>query len=154
MARARTRRETSAGGVVFRREPDRPHFLLIYDGHGNWGFPKGHVEEGEDPAEAARREIAEETGLTGLVFHGSLATIDWWFRFQGRLIHKYCYFFLFESRDGAPAPQAEEGIRCCEWRSADPALEALTHENARQVLREAIARVGDLRAADPREAAH
>ncbi len=148
MARAKTRRETSAGGVVFRREADGPRFLLIHDGHGNWGFPKGHLEEGEDPADAARREVAEETGLQDLVLHAPLSTIDWFFRFRGRLIHKYCHFFLFESRDGTPAPQAEEGIQCCEWRGPEEALETVTHDNARDVLRQAIARVRGLYAAD------
>src|SRR6267154_2324888 len=60
----RAQRETSAGGVVFRRPPDgEPRFLLIRDSYRNWGFPKGHLEPGEPPADAARREVAEETGL-------------------------------------------------------------------------------------------
>jgi 8-oxo-dGTP pyrophosphatase MutT (NUDIX family) len=76
VARTKTRRETSAGGVVVRCGTDGPRVLLIHDRHGNWGFPKGHVESGEDPADAARREIAEEAGLTGLVLHAPLGTID------------------------------------------------------------------------------
>jgi len=144
MARTRTRRETSAGGVVFRCEPRGLRVLLIHDGHGNWGFPKGHVERGEDPSEAARREIAEEAGLNGLQLRASLETIDWFFRAGGRLIHKYCHFFLFESREGAAVPQAEEGIRSCEWVSPSEALIRLTHENARRVLGEAVERVKEL----------
>jgi 8-oxo-dGTP pyrophosphatase MutT (NUDIX family) len=150
MVRTRTRRETSAGGVVFRRAGDGagPRYLLIHDGHGNWGFPKGHVEPGEEPAAAARREITEETGLRSIVPHGALPTIDWIFRFRGRLIHKYCHFFLFESPEGTPVPQTEEGIRCCEWHDAATALETVTHENARGVLREAIERVRALGCAE------
>ena len=141
MARTRTRRETSAGGVIFRCASDEARFLLIYDGHGIWGFAKGHVEPGEDPTDAARREIAEETGLHAVVPHGPLGTIDWFFRVRGRLIHKYCHFFLFESPEGTPVPQAEEGIQRCEWHDAATALATVTHENARGVLREAIGRV-------------
>jgi 8-oxo-dGTP pyrophosphatase MutT (NUDIX family) len=145
MTRTKTRRETSAGGVIFRCAGDGAaagaRYLLIYDGHGNWGFPKGHLEHGEEPAAAARREIAEETGLDGIVLHDALGTIDWFFRFRGRLIHKYCHFFLFESPAGVPVPQAEEGIQRCEWHDAAAALETVTHENARGVLREAIGRV-------------
>ena len=144
MARTETRRETSAGGVVFRCEASGLRFLLIHDGHGNWGFPKGHVERGEDPGEAARREVAEEAGLNGLELHASLETIDWFFRFRGRLIHKHCHFFLFQSREGTPVPQADEGIRGCDWLSPSDALGRLTHDNARQVLRGAIARVREL----------
>jgi 8-oxo-dGTP pyrophosphatase MutT (NUDIX family) len=144
MARARTRRETSAGGVVFRCDPAGLWFLLIHDAHGNWGFPKGHVEPGEDPGEAARREVAEEVGLDALTLHASLETIDWFFRFRGRLIHKYCHFFLFESRQAAPVPQADEGIRCCDWYAPGDALAQLTHANARQVLRGAMTRIEEL----------
>ncbi len=144
MPRTKTRRETSAGGVVFRRDGDGPRVLLIHDGHGNWGFPKGHVERGEDTGEAARREIAEEAGLTELVLYAPLGMIDWFFRFRGRLIHKYCHFFLFESRQGTPVPQADEGIRCCDWLAPEAALERLTHDNARQVLRDAVARAQEL----------
>src|SRR5260370_1263792 len=57
----RAQRETSAGGVVFRRGPDgQVRFLLIRDSYKNWGFPKGHLEPGEPPADAARREVTEE----------------------------------------------------------------------------------------------
>src|SRR5256886_11281286 len=42
----RAQRETSAGGVVFRRGPDgQVRFLLIRDSYKNWGFPKGRSEE-------------------------------------------------------------------------------------------------------------
>ena len=83
-----------------------PRFLLIKDSYDNWGFPKGHLEDGESPAEAATRETAEETGLDRLVLQGPIRVIDWHFRFRGRHIHKYCHFFLFESPDGEPSPQA------------------------------------------------
>src|SRR5947207_73870 len=73
----RAQRETSAGGVVFRRGPGgEPRFLLIRDSYRNWGFPKGHLEPGEPPADAARREVAEETGLKDLVRHGPIRVID------------------------------------------------------------------------------
>jgi 8-oxo-dGTP pyrophosphatase MutT (NUDIX family) len=91
--------EVSAGGIVFRREPDGvAHFLLIKDSYHNWGFPKGHLEDGETPAQAALRETQEETGLEHLTLHGPIRLIDWHFRFRGRRIHKYCHFFLLESR--------------------------------------------------------
>ena len=59
----RDRQEVSSGGVVFRRFADGHKYLLILDAHGNWGFPKGHLEPGEDAVAAARREFEEETGL-------------------------------------------------------------------------------------------
>jgi 8-oxo-dGTP pyrophosphatase MutT (NUDIX family) len=134
----RAQRETSAGGVVFRRGPDgQLGYLLIRDSYRNWGFPKGHLEVAEPPADAARREVTEETGLVDLILHGPIRVIDWYFRFRGKTIHKYCHFFLFESRTGDPVPQGDEGITECAWRLIDEALETISYDNARGVLRRA-----------------
>jgi 8-oxo-dGTP pyrophosphatase MutT (NUDIX family) len=134
----RAERETSAGGVVFRRGTDGlASFLLIRDSYKNWGFPKGHLEPGEPPADAARREVAEETGLDELLLHGPIKVIDWYFRFRGKTIHKYCHFFLFESRRGEPVPQVDEGITACVWYPLDDALKTISYDNARDVLRRA-----------------
>src|SRR5712691_4327828 len=134
----RAQRETSAGGVVFRRGPDgQVRFLLIRDSYKNWGFPKGHLETGEPPAEAARREVAEETGLEELLVHGPIKVIDWYFRFRGKTIHKYCHFFLFESRRGDPVPQVEEGITDCAWHPLAEARKTISYDNARGVLERA-----------------
>jgi 8-oxo-dGTP pyrophosphatase MutT (NUDIX family) len=138
----RSQRETSAGGVVFRRGPDdAPRFLLIRDSYKNWGFPKGHLEVGEPPAVAARREVTEETGLDDLVLHGPIRVIDWYFRFRGKTIHKYCHFFLFESKRGDPVPQADEGITDCAWFPLEEARRTISYDNARAVLEQASAMV-------------
>lgn len=138
MPKRRPDREVSAGGIVFRRQEEgTAAFLLIRDSYGNWGFPKGHLEEGETPAAAAARETAEETGLAVLVLHGPIRIIDWHFRFRGRPIHKFCHFFLFESPDGDVRPQLEEGITEYRWAPIEEALDTLTYDNARGVLRRA-----------------
>ena len=143
----RAQRETSAGGVVFRRGADgHVVYLLIRDSYRNWGFPKGHLESGEPPADAARREVAEETGLVDLTLHGPIRVIDWYFRFRGKTIHKYCHFFLFESRSGEPVPQVEEGITECAWHPAEAALATISYDNARGVLRRAAEMVRALSA--------
>jgi 8-oxo-dGTP pyrophosphatase MutT (NUDIX family) len=142
--------ETSAGGVVFRCTADGPRYLLILDGYKAWGFPKGHVKAGESGSAAAQREIAEETGLADVNLHGPLGTIDWYFRFRGRLVHKYCHFYLFESQAGDATPQLEEGITACRWYAADEALTTISYDNARGILREAVARAPGLCASDGR----
>lgn len=131
-------REVSAGGIVFRRQPDTSaRFLLIRDPYEHWGFPKGHLEGEESPAEAAFRETAEETGLTDLVMLGPIRIIDWHFRFRGRYIHKYCHFFLFESAAADVVPQQDEGITDFRWLELEAALEQLSYDNARGVLKRA-----------------
>ena len=146
-------RETSAGGVVVRRGDDgRVRYLLIRDSYRNWGFPKGHLEPAEPPADAACREVGEETGLADLVLHGPIKVIDWYFRFRGRTIHKYCHFFLFESKQGDPVPQADEGISACAWHPIDDAVKTISYDNARVVLKRADEMVRALRQVEPGDA--
>lgn len=137
MTRGRAREELSAGGVVYRIETGQPLFLLIRDSYQNWGFPKGHVEPGEDPAAAAMREVSEETGLAHLYVRGSIESIDWYFRFRGQLIHKICEFFLVETTESTTSPQHAEGITACRWIEFDAAESLISYGNARSVLRRA-----------------
>lgn len=61
------RKRLSAGAVVVRRVPDGYRFLMLR-AFNHWDFPKGLVEEGESPLEAALREIAEETTIVDIAF--------------------------------------------------------------------------------------
>ena len=142
MTRARAQRESSAGGVVFRMDEGTPLFLLIRDSYANWGFPKGHIERDESAEEAALREVREETGLRELSPCGLIDTIDWYFRFRGRLIHKSCHFYLMETSQSDTAPQHAEGITACQWVSYAEAHEAVSYANAREVLRRAREMIG------------
>lgn len=60
-------RRRSAGVVVLRRHASEWQCLLLR-AFAYWDFPKGRIEPGEAPLAAALREVAEETGLAGLVF--------------------------------------------------------------------------------------
>jgi 8-oxo-dGTP pyrophosphatase MutT (NUDIX family) len=138
----RARVETSAGGVVVRMGAAdagsaRPLFLIIRDSYDNWGFPKGHVEVGERPEAAALREVCEETGIDNLTVRTSIDTIDWYFRFRGRLIHKVCHFYLMFTDLAETCPQRSEGITACRWEPYEDAAQLVSYANARDVLRRA-----------------
>lgn len=142
MQHARANLETSAGGVVVRMDAAeggaaRPLFLIIRDSYDNWGFPKGHVEDGERPEAAALREVIEETGLGDLSVRSSIETIDWYFRFRGRLIHKVCHFYLMFTDLADTSPQRSEGITACRWEPYEDAAQLVSYANARDVLRRA-----------------
>lgn len=137
MSRGQPKEEHSAGGVVFRMDGGQPLYLLIRDSYQNWGFPKGHIEAGEQPDEAARREVGEETGLASLLLRGAIDTIDWFFRFRGQLIHKSCQFYLMESVEETTCPQRNEGITACRWIAFEEAEALISYANAREVLRRA-----------------
>ena len=149
MARSRAKEERSAGGVVYRMDGGRALFLLIRDSYKNWGFPKGHLEPDEPPELAALREVQEETGLDGLALRGEIDTIDWYFRFRGRLIHKVCHFYLMESASAETSPQREEGITACRWAPMLDAKECISYANARAVLERAAAMVESGAPAEP-----
>ena len=131
------KREVSAGGVVYRVVDNAPVYLLIRDSYRNWGFPKGHLECDEDAPEAALREVREETGLPTVTLRAEIDTIDWFFRFRGKLVHKICHFFLMETDCSSTLPQREEGITACRWAKYDEARSLLAYENARVVLERA-----------------
>jgi 8-oxo-dGTP pyrophosphatase MutT (NUDIX family) len=64
----------SSGVVVVRKTPQGYLYLLLR-AYNYWDFPKGLVEKEEDPLEAARREVKEETGIESLQFHwGTVST--------------------------------------------------------------------------------
>ncbi len=137
--RRKPREETSAGGVVFRHGREGVVFLLIRDSYNNWGFPKGHLEAGEEPERAALREVSEETGLGALVMRAAIEVIEWQFRFRGRQIHKVCHFYLMETRQRRTKPQLEEGITACRWVTFEQATQMLAYDNAKSVLQRAHA---------------
>lgn len=141
--RERPRIERSAGGVVLRRIEGVLHVLLIRDPYDNWGLPKGHLERGEGPRDAAVREVHEETGLVGVRIGMELGAIDWYFRHGGRLIHKYCTFFLMSSPRGDAEPAVQEGISSCEWIPLADAPDRISYDNAREMVVRAIEAVAD-----------
>lgn len=73
-----TKKTASAGGVILNAKGE---VALVLNGKGAfWGFPKGHLDEGESIMAAATREIEEETGLTDLTLIKQLPTYA---RFKG-----------------------------------------------------------------------
>lgn len=132
--RTRARVERSAGGVVVRVIGGEPHVLVIRDPYQNWGLPKGHLENGEKSGDAAMREVREETGLVDVSLGQELASIDWYFRAEGKLIHKFCVFYLMTSLAGEPEPEEAEGITECVWLPLPEAAARISYDNARDVV--------------------
>ena len=68
-------------------------------GRLRWSLPKGHVEAGETTEEAAVREVAEETGISGRIT-ARLGSVEYTFTAEGRRIHKRVHHFLMEAVAG------------------------------------------------------
>ncbi len=131
--------EVSAGGVMVRMVGGRPQVALIArrnrGGRLEWCLPKGHLEGAETPAEAAVREIAEETGIHGTV-DCALGLIDYWFSGEDRRIHKVVHHFLLRATggnltvDNDPDGEAEDAA----WVDVDDLDDRLSYPNERRLV--------------------
>ena len=105
--------EVSVGGLVVDTTGTMGLLIGRYD-HKDasgkrvlWSLPKGHIEEGETPEQAAIREVAEETGITSSITK-SLGVIDFWFMAGGKRIHKTVHHFIFAEVGGTLLAQESE----------------------------------------------
>lgn len=130
------KRERSAGGIIVRKIGESWEVLLCKDMNGNWTFPKGLVEKGEDAVTCAKREIAEEVGMTNITLLKSLTPIRYLYQRNG-LIGKTVQYFLF-TFDGNEVPkgQKEEGISEVEWKPLAEAIKAIGYPKTNRKLLE------------------
>ncbi|MFQ5975272.1 MAG: bis(5'-nucleosyl)-tetraphosphatase [Candidatus Hydrothermarchaeales archaeon] len=130
--------ERSSGVVIFRKENGKREYLLLHYGAGHWDLPKGHIEEGEDPKETAKRELKEETGIEEIIFCGDFQErIDYTFKKRRELVYKEVLFFLARTNKKTVTLSYEH--KGFEWLNFKDALEKLTYKNAKDVLGKAEA---------------
>ena len=124
----------SAGGLVVRGD----EVLLIATAGGRrWQLPKGHLEEGELPAEAAVREVREETGVTGSIV-APLSGVDYTFLERGRRrIKKHVDYFLLAYESGSEADFEPREVVAARWFPWSEAIARLSHANDRRVAEQA-----------------
>ncbi len=141
--------ERSTGAIPFLRDARSacPFYLLIHSARvpnpqARWEFPKGAIESGETPRQAAAREFMEETGLRRWRFHNS---------FQRSLTYTYTgngvrriktVYSLAELMDSSATQRTVEHVedssgRWYRWSHFDEANRLLTHETMRTLLRDA-----------------
>ena len=123
----------SAGAALYTVQDGETRWVLVREKSGSVGLPKGHVETGETPAQAALREIREETGLQAELCPAAPLT-DTYPLADGRRKHVTYYLARYEGQALNPdLTQVEEAMLL---PLAD-ALATLTHGSARRILRRA-----------------
>ncbi len=125
------------------RDDDRLEVCLINPvGRRVWGLPKGGVESGETESQAAIREVAEETGIAGVV-EDRLGAIDYWFysKERGGRVHKTVHYFLVRAQGGSTDDHDHE-VSEARWVAIGEALRLMTYPNEREIVRKAAAVLG------------
>jgi 8-oxo-dGTP pyrophosphatase MutT (NUDIX family) len=136
----RALRDFSAGGVVV--SGDRVVVIVpvkrASDGRQVLGLPKGHPDGDETPEQAARREVAEEAGVTGELID-ELGEVRYNYERRGRTVAKRVRFYLFRYVSGDVADHDHE-IEVARWMPIEQAARDLTYEGEREMVRRAMSR--------------
>lgn len=130
----------AAGGVLWRRGASGLEVVVIHRArYDDWTLPKGKVDPGETEEETARREVQEESSVTGLLGPelGSTAYVDR----NGR--DKTVRYWAMTVSGGIVEPDHETDQ--AEWLPIDQARRRLSYDRDRPVLDSAAAALAPLR---------
>jgi 8-oxo-dGTP pyrophosphatase MutT (NUDIX family) len=133
--------EFSAGGVVV--DGDRVVVIVpvkrAAGGQRVLGLPKGHLDGDETAEQAARREVAEEAGVSGELI-ADLGDVSYEYERRGRRVAKRVHFFLYRYTDGDVADHDHE-IEEARWMTLADAARELSYDGEREMVRRAMSRV-------------
>ena len=131
-----TKREISAGGVVYRRDGDEIEIVLASRrtrrGELAWGLAKGGIEDDESPEEAAVREVREETGLLAEI-EDSLGETRYFYVWEDVRIRKTVHFFLMR-HTGGNIDDRDDEMEEIRWFPLERALKRAAYRGERDVL--------------------
>ncbi len=134
--------EFSAGGVVVR---DGRCIVIVptrraADGSKVLALPKGHPDGDESAADAALREVREETGVEATLVE-KLGDIRYWYMRGGRRISKVVTFFLLDYLSGELDDHDHE-VEDARWIPLERAARELTYPGERDMAARALSRRG------------
>lgn len=127
------KQEKSCGAVVYYLDGNEPLFLIEEMKQGHYAMCKGHVEKDENEHQTAFREIKEETGIEACFVEG-FREITSYSPYPGAI--KEVVYFLAYSNTTDTVPQPEE-VQSVIWVNYGRALELLTYESDKNILRKA-----------------
>jgi 8-oxo-dGTP pyrophosphatase MutT (NUDIX family) len=110
----------AAGGYVLNATGQ----LLVFYRRGYWDMPKGKIDPGETPEQAAVREVQEETGLLNVKLGDFLTHTYHTYEHKGKRVLKNTWWYRMSTSDTQVVPQSEEDIEKIEWVNPGSWLEA------------------------------
>jgi mutator protein MutT len=128
--------ETSYGGVVVRGDD-----LLVITPAGRrvTGLPKGGLESGETPEQAAAREVREETGIVAAV-REPLGDVRYTYRRNGRRVRKTVHYFLCEYVEGSTDDHDHE-VDEARWIAIARARTELSYPGERALIERLLSKI-------------
>ena len=132
-------REFSAGGVVVRQMQGRPFVAVVRVRDQILALPKGHPDGDESAAEAAQREVREETGLEADCVE-RLGEVKYWYVRGGERVMKIVAFFLFRYWSGSLEDHDHE-VEEALWIPLDEAPKRLAYKGERGMAETARSRL-------------
>ncbi|GAB6990677.1 NUDIX hydrolase [Paenibacillus pini] len=136
-----TKKEISAGGVVYRSVNGQYEIQLIMDRYGKVSLAKGKMEPGETVEETALREIEEETGIIGeIISPVDIIRYTYINSILGQ-VDKEVHYYLVEAKSGSLQPQVEEinGVAWYDPQEAWTKQEQGGYDNNDMIVRKALA---------------
>jgi 8-oxo-dGTP diphosphatase len=127
---------------VYRWSPAIAIEFLLIKKRGDWTLPKGRILEDEPAVAAVLREVAEETGLRGVV-HSELLQALYPVVKGRQVIYKHLTYFLVRVVDGMERPQFSERITALRWCPVIAALHSLRQSHHRTAVLAAAERLVD-----------
>lgn len=132
-----TRKQVSAGGAAFREIDGKIEVaLVLMIPEMRWQLPKGIIDPGETPEQAALREVREEAGIECELVE-PIETIEYWFvdsRSGTEVrIHKFVHFYLMRYVSGDVADHDHE-VAEARWFPVDEAVSTLAFDSERTVV--------------------
>lgn len=134
-----TMREDRSYGVVpvVRDEHGNYKYLIVKQSPKHWSFPRGHKEKGEEPMDAARRELTEEAGVTNVrLKKRPRFSLSFFFTRNGHTYKKTVDHFL-GFVDESDTTNETKGHMESRWVSKNEAYELLHRNTADKVLNKA-----------------